>query len=154
MLAVDLVADEPRERGRLIVVRPQLLSARRIHARNGPSTVPWKTSPPATASAGVDRDLLPDDGAAPGMERDQPSVDDSDEHLVDQACPACSAARAFRGWLLAWRVGLLGTPGAVRVGTVEGRPVFSGVGDMIRHTSQPFERIHGLEVPTEPGIHL
>jgi hypothetical protein len=79
------------------------------------------------------------------------------EDLGDEPRPAWGAA-ALLGLLLLVLLAsrFLGRPlAAYAVGVVgiEVGAMFTAVGDMVGQTRQPFQRVHGLEVATERGIH-
>src|SRR5438128_7577227 len=77
--------------------------------------------------------------------------------LGDEPRPAWGAA-ALRGLLLLVLLAsqFLGGPlAAYAVGVVgiEVGAMFAGVGDVVGQTRQPFQRVHGLEIAAERGIH-
>jgi hypothetical protein len=48
---------------------------------------------------------------------------------------------------------LCGASDPIGVLAVEEGAVLSGVGDVVAHAGEPLERVHGLEVPPQGGVH-
>jgi hypothetical protein len=46
-----------------------------------------------------------------------------------------------------------GASDPIGVLAVEEGAVLAGVGDVVAHAGEPLERVHGLEVPAEGGVH-